>query len=513
MLPVWVYVLTALAAGGAYALRHLYPTAASRLQFAASAGHNPALEFLYGRLQGTSVGALTAWRYAGFGAVGAALMTIFLVVRHTRADEEAGRLELVRSAAVGRHAALTAGLLVAVAATAGVTLLSWVVLVILGLPAAGAAAFALGIAGCGLVFAAVAAVAAQVSGTARGARGLAIGLLGASYLLRAIGDSAGRGGPAWLSWLSPVGWSGQLRSFAGERWWVLALPAATAVAAAGLAFVLAARRDEGAGLIQPRPGPAAAGVLLGGPLGLAWRLQRGSLAGWAGGVLAVFAASGAAAKGIGGLLDGSAQLREAFQRLGGQAGITEAYLAAVMSLAGLAAAAYAASAVLRLHSEEAAQRAEPLLAAPAGRIRWAGSHLAVAAVGTAVVLAAAGLGAGLGYGLRTGDVAGQVTALLGAALAQLPAALAVAGVAALLFGLRPGWAVPGGWTAVAVAVLVTLFGPTLQLASWVLDISPFSHVPRLPGGVVSAEPLAWLSAAAVLLAAAGLAGLRRRDIG
>jgi len=512
MLVVWVYALTAIAASGAYALRALYPTAAGRARFIASVVYNPSLTFLYGQLHGTSVGALTVWRYGAFGAIGAGLMSIFLVIRHTRGDEETGRLELVGAAAVARPAALTAGLLVAVAANAAATLLIGVALAFLGLPAAGSAAFALSIGGCGLVFMAVAAVAAQVSGTARGARGIAIAVLGVSYLLRAVGDSGAASGLAWLSWLSPDGWVGQVRAFGGDRWWVLALPGAATAALAGLAFALAARRDLGSGLIQPRPGPARGGELLRGPLGLAWRLQRGSLAGWAFGYLAVFAASGAAAKGIGALLGSSAQLRQAFERLGGQAAITNAYLAAVMSLAGLGAGAYATTTVLRLRSEESAQLAEPLLAAPVGRIRWAASHLAVAVAGTAVVLSAAGLGAGLGDGLRTGNVATALTSLLGAALAQLPAALAIAAVAVLLFGVLPGWCVPGGWAALAVAVLIGLFGPVLRLATWVLDISPFSHVPRLPGGAVSAAPLAWLAAIAVALAAAGLAGLRRRDL-
>jgi len=47
----------------------------------------------------------------------------------------------------------------------------------------------------------------------------------------------------------------------------------------------------------------------------------------------------------------------------------------------------------------------------------------------------------------------------------------------------------------------------------VLDVSPFTHVPKLPGGAVSAAPLALLCLIAGALAGAGLAGLRRRDIG
>ena len=116
MLPAWVYVITAAIASNSYSMNKLYPTAADRAQLAASAGRNPALVFLYGRLWGDSLGAVSAWRYGVWAAIFAALMSVFLVVRHTRADEEAGRLELVGSAAVGRLAALTAGLLVALAA-------------------------------------------------------------------------------------------------------------------------------------------------------------------------------------------------------------------------------------------------------------------------------------------------------------------------------------------------------------------------------------------------------------
>ena len=126
------------------------------------------------------------------------------------------------------------------------------------------------------------------------------------------------------------------------------------------------------------------------------------------------AAAGAAAKGVGALLGGSASAQHAIIRLGGQAGLTNAYLAAVMSLAGLAAAAYAVSAVLRLHSE-AAGLAEPVLATACGRIRWALSHVAIAVAGSGALLVVAGVAAGLGYGLRAGHAGPEVASLTGAA--------------------------------------------------------------------------------------------------
>jgi len=512
MLPAWVYVITAAIASNSYSLNKLYPTAADRAQLAASGGRNPALVFLYGRLWGDSLGAVSAWRYGVWAAIFAALMSVFLVIRHTRADEEAGRLELVGSAAVGRLAALTAGLLVALAANVVLAVLLGVVLVVLGLPVAGSVAFALAITTCGLAFAAIAALAAQLAAGARAARGIAIGVLGAAYLLRAVGDASGAGGVSWLTWLSPLGWTEMLRPYTEDRWWVLALPLALTAAATAGAYVLVVLRDHGAGLLPDRPGSATASVWLRSSFGLAWRLQRGTLYGWAAGFAFTFAASGAAAKGIGSLLGGSSQLRNAFTRLGGQAGITDAYLAAIMSLAGLAAAAYATSAVLRLRAEETGGQAEPLLATAIGRTRWGLSHIAVAVVGTAVLLAVAGVAAGLGYGLRTGSAGPEVARLLGAGMAQLPASLAVAGVAVVLFGLLPRASVAGAWTVVGVLVLIALFGQVLQLSQPILDVSPFTHVPKLPGAAVTAGPLLWLSLAVLALVATGLAALRRRDI-
>ena len=512
-LPAGVYVITALVAGTAYTFGKLYPTAAGRAAFAATGGSNPALRFLYGRLFGDSLGSLTAWRYGVWAGIFTALMAVFVVVRHTRTDEETGRLELVGSTAVGRQAALTAGLLTAAAACVAVSVLLCLALPFVHLPAAGSVALALGIGCCGLAFTGIAAAAAQLTSSARAARGMALGVLGVAFVLRGVGDSAGASGPSWLSWASPLAWIQFTRPFAALRWWVLALPLAVFALVTVLAFVLADRRDLGAGLLPDRDGRATASRALAGPLGLAWRLERGALLGWVTGYAFTLAASGAAAKGIGQLFGTSSALRREFTRLGGQAAITNAYLAALMLLAGLVAAAYATSVVLRMRSEETGQRAEPVLATTTGRVRWALGYIAVAVAGTAALLAVAGLAAGLGYGLRAGSAGSQVARMLSAAFAQLPAALALAAVAVLLFGLWPEAAVPGAWTAVGVAVVIQLFGPVLQLSHWILDISPFTHSPRLPGGTVTAAPLLWLGLVALAFTAAGLAGLRRRDIG
>jgi len=513
MLPVWAYVIVIGVCSNAYTFARLYKTAASRSSVAATTGSNPALVFLYGRLNGDSVGALTAWRYGVWAALFAALMTIFLVIRHTRADEESGRLELIGSARVGRHAPLASALAVDVVANGVVTILLSIALPFFGMPLAGSIALALAVATCGLAFAGISAVAAQLTASARTARGIAIAILGASFLLRAVGDAAGARGPGWLTWLLPLGWTETLRPFAGERWWVLLLPLATFAVGVALALALAARRDLDAGLLPDRPGRPAASAALRGPLSLAWRLQWPTLAAWAAGYTVLFTVCGAAGKGIGQLVGTSGALRAEFTRLGGQAEIVDAYLAGLMLLAGLIAAGYGVATVLRLRAEESGNLADPVLAGSTGRVRWGLSHILVAVTGMALLLAVGGLATGVGYGLRAGDAGHWVVAMLGAGLAELPATLVIAGVAAAAFGLAARVSVAVGWTALGLAVALSLFGTVLQLSPWVLDVSPFSHVPRLPGGAVSAAPLGWISGLGLVLIAVGLAGLHRRDIG
>jgi ABC-2 type transport system permease protein len=513
-LPVCVYVIVILVVTNAYEFRKLYPTEASRTALAASSESNPALRFLYGTVNGTSIGSITTWRIGVWAAMFAALAAIFLVIRHTRADEEAGRLELVGSAAVGRAAALIAALTVAAATMVLVVVLLIAVLPFAGLTFAGSALLALSIGACGLAFAGIAAAAAQLTTGARAARGIALAVLGAAFVLRGSGDAGVSSGLSWLSWTSPLGWVELGRPFAASaRWWVLCLPLALCALGVAAAFALAARRDLGAGLIPDRLGRPSASAALRGPLGLAWRLQRGTLLGWLAGYAAMFAICGAAAQGIGQLVGTSSALRGEFTRLGGTSGIVDAYLAALMLLAGVIANAYAVSAVLRLRSEETGELAEPVLATVVGRVRWALSHVLIAGSGSALLLAVAGVATGLGYGLRAGSAGTETGRMLGAGVSQLPAVLVVTGVAVLAFGLVPRWSVPGMWTLVGLLVLLQLFGPVLRFSHWVMDVSPFSHVPRLPGGTVQARPLTWLCAVALVLSLAGLDALRHRDVG
>jgi ABC-2 type transport system permease protein len=513
MLPAWIAALVLTLYASVASTASLYPTPESRLQAAAVIAKNPAVMALYGPATDLgTLGGLATWKPNTFLTVLIALMTTFLVVRHTRAEEESGRLELVGAGVVGRHAALTATMIVALGTNLLLAVLMAASLLGQDLPSDGVLALAAGYGATGCLFAGLAAVSAQLTASSRTANGITASMLGGAFLLRALGDASGDGAASWLSWLSPIGWVQQVHPFGRLRWWPLLLVMALAALATGTAYLLAGRRDLAAGLLPPRPGPAAAAASLRSPLALAWRLHRGALLGWALGFAVLGAVMGSIASSIGDALGENRQLREFLQRIGGTELLVDAYLATSMGIAALVATAFAVQATLRLRAEENAQRVEALLATGVGRIRWALSHYAVAVLGPVPLLGVAGLAGGLAHGARVHDVSGQLPRVLAAALVQLPAVWVVAGLTLAAFGLIPRYAT-AGWAALVLFLLLGELGPTLRLANWVLDLSPFRHVPRLPSADLAAAPLLALTAVAVALSTVGLAALRRRDLG
>ncbi len=508
--PVWIGVFVLLAGTSASATSGLYPTVQDRVQAAASFNGTASLAALYGRVYDpTSLGAIAMVKMSGFGTALVAVLAVILVIRHTRAEEEAGRLELLGSTVVGRWASLTAALAVTGTVCLVLGLFTAAALTAGGLPPAGSIAFGLGWAATGLAFAGIASVAAQLSRGARAATGLTLSVLAAGYLLRAIGDSADPDGPTWASWLSPIGWDQHVRAFAHERWWVLGLLLVLALATGGGGFALAARRDHGAGLLPDRPGRAVGSRWLAGPTGLAWRLQRATLAGWAAAFVLLGLVLGNIAGNVGTLLT-SQQARDFVLRLGGQKGLTDAFLATEMGFAGIIAAAYGVQAAARLFTEEDSGRAEPLLATATGRGRWVLGHLLVALAGPAVLLCATGLSAGLARWVHEDD-AGQLGRVLAGALVQLPAVWVLVGITFAAFGLVPRAAV-AGWVALVVFLLLAELGPLLHLDRRLMDLSPFAHIPKLPGSPFTVGPVLGVSGVALVLLAAGWWGVRRRDV-
>lgn len=507
LLPAWVLGLSGMATFSAKATVGLYPELPARVAAAEAVNGSAALVALYGRIYDpTSLGELSLFKMTAFGAAMVGAVAIYLIVRHTRVEEEAGRLELVGAGVVGRSAPLVAGMLLVLICAVGITVLTATGLTWAGLPMAGSIAFGAAWGATGLLFAAVGGIAAQVTTSGRAATGLGMVSLAIAYVARAVGDLAEEG-PGWLSWLSPIGWSQQVRAFSGTRWSLLALPVLATVVLVPVAFLLRSRRDLGGGLVADRPGPAEG--RLGTPARLAWRLQRPTLVSWVVATAILGTILGSVASNVSGFLD-SPQMKDILEALGGKQGLTDMFLAAEVGLMATILAGYGISAVHWLPSEEEGGRAEMVLATATSRRAWATSHSVQALLGVAVLLTVMGLAIGFGHAVAVSDPA-QVLRLASAAAIRIPAAWVMVGLAVAMWGWRPG----AMWVAWALFVLFLVlgeFGALWDMPDWVMDLSPFAHSPVMPGPDPSYVGVPVLLVIGLGLVAFGIARFMRRDV-
>ncbi|KQW52841.1 hypothetical protein ASC77_00525 [Nocardioides sp. Root1257] len=494
-----LYVSQAVSVDGLYATQEEFDRAAasmaSNAAFIAMAGPARALN---------TTGGQVFWQASAFGAVVAGLMSMFLVGRHTRAEEETGRDELLRATAVGRLAPSAAALLNAFVANVVLGVLVAGSLVLYGLAAADSVATGVGLTSAGWFFSATALVAAQLVTSTRAMYGVAGIVIAVSYVLRAVGDV----GNGLASWLSPIGWYQAMHPFSGLRWWpALLLLGGTAVAAT-LAWRLFDRRGYGSGVFAARPGPARAPAYLSGGYGLAWRLQRAPILSWAAGMLALGLVYGSMGNDVEDLIGDSETSQQVF--LQGSTDLVQAFYATSMVMLALIVGGFAISSTLRPRGEEDGGHLEVVLATALPRSRWLLAHVVMTVAGTALALLASGVGLAVGYSLVTGS-SDELWHLSLPPLQYAPAVLVLSGVARLLYGVSPRLMVLA-WLPLVLAAVVMLFGDLLKIPQWAQDLSPFEHLALVPAQDVDWAAVAGVAAIAVALSVAGQLAFRRRDI-
>lgn len=513
VLAAWLLVLAGLLALFTAMFVHSLPAQADVLRETRLMAGNAGFRML-SLSSGASIGAYAMSRTWVTFALLAAVMSVLCVVRHTRQNEETGRAELLGAGVVGPAAGLTAGVVLALGANAALAPLLGLAMIVSGQPAAGSLAAGASVAAVGVAFTGVAALAAQLSRSARGATGLAIAVLAVAFLVSGVGNMLGgvdAGGTvavsAWPSWLSPIGWGYEMRPFGGEHWWLLGLFAAFTGVLLLVAGRLAVRRDLGAGALPERAGRAEASAALRGPFGLAWRLQRPAFFGWLVALTGFGLILGSVSKSAQ-TMGGSA--REMYERTLGTGQMLDAWLTMLMVMGGVAVAIYAVQVLLRMREEEARGRLEPVLSSAVGRTRWLLSFVLTTAIGGAALLLTFATAVALTAGPALGDASGLLLDLNAAALAELPAVLAIAGLVVTIFAVLPRRAVAVAWVLLGVAIL---FSPLfdLEVSQWLVDLSPFAHqkAPAQEIGVVAVVALLGVAGALITV---GVAWFRRRDL-
>lgn len=513
---VWGVLFGGLVLQEALSYHTSFPTAASREQFAQTFASNTGLAAVIGparRLD--TVGGMVAWRMFGLLVIVGAIWGLLTATRVLRREEDTGRWELLlagrttrRHAAVQAIAGLAAGWAVLWAVTAAFTIAAGMNSAV-GFPVSASLFYATAATASAAMFLAIGALASQLSPNRRQANGLAAAAFAVAFVIRLAADAGT--GLAWLRWASPLGWVENLRPLTDPQPLALMPILLLTALAAGAAVTLAGRRDLGAAILaRPQAGKPHT-RLLGGPVGLAVRLERWGALAWIGGLAVLALIFGVVARSAAAGNVGVKAIEQQVTNLGGHPGsATATWLGYEFLYIAALAAFVAAGQIAALRSEEADGHLDNLLARHLNRGTWLAGRLAFAAV----LVAAAGLAAGAGgwLGVAARDSGIGFTAMMQAGLNVAVPALFVLGLGTLLYGLLPRLAVPILYAVILWSFLIETVGSSITTNHWLLDTAVLTHLGPVPAASPHWTAIAWLTGLALIGALAGLAAFGRRDL-
>ena len=492
-----------------------FPTAVDRARNAASLSTNPGLAAIFGTpLHLESVAGWTAWRAGGLATLIGAIWALLIATRFLRGEEDAGRWELLltgqttpRYAAAQAVFGLGVGLGAMFATTAAIVVVEGQ-RSDAGFAVTASLFFALTLVSSAAMFLAVGALASQLAATRRRAATLAAGVFGASFVVRMAADAGS--GFRWARWISPLAWPDELHALSGSQLAPLGLIFGLVTALVGTTLLLAGRRDLGGSVLPGDDTAPAHTRLLGGPTGLAIRLDRGSALGWFVAISAVGLVFGLVAKAAATSVGNSERIRQALARLGGSGTGAETYLGITFLLVAMLLALLAAAQVGATREEEAEGRLDHLVVGPVTRTRWLTGRLAIAVTVIVVCAFAAGIAAWAGAAIEHTGV--PFDRMLEAGANVIAPAVFVLGVGTMVHGVRPRLAGTAAYLVLAWSFLVELVGAAINASHWILDTSLLHHLAPTPAADPRWSSALVLVALGTAAAMVGIVALQRRDL-
>lgn len=484
---------------------------ASRLEMA-TVMDNPAMVAMIGPLIGTSFGAFYTSMMLVFTALAVVVMNIMLVVRHTRADEEKGRYEVVRSLPTGRLANLHGAVVSAAIVNVALGLVTALAMFALGdesMCLQGSLLWGALLASVGFVFAAITAVFAQLSNSSRGAMGYSFLAMGLFYMMRAIGDVSAEA----LSLISPLGLIIRAEAYQGNYWWPVLVLVAISLPIVALAYRLNLTRDIDQGFLPDRQGRATGGRFVKGPFGFALKLLKTSLIVGAATIFFIGASYGT----IMGDIDGFIEANEFYQQLllaieGFSLPLL--FVGMINFVAAMMALIPMLLYVLKVRGEEKDHRAELIVATPTSRGKYLASFAVISFASSIVLqlLTGVGLWASASAVLPNPEDFPIRYVVVGN-LAYLPALWVMIGLCIFLIGVLPK-AASLIWGMYGLVFFLGMFGRMGDiLPDWVFYLSPMEFVPQYPMESLSFVTMGVLTAIAAGFTALGFLGFAKRDIG
>lgn len=490
-----------------------YGSPAARRLLVREFGSNPGISALVGpAVQIGTVPGFTAWKCAMFLAITGAVWGILTSTKLMRAEEDAGRWELLlagrttrRTASVQALAGLAGGVAAFFVVEAVITIATGHSAKV-GIDVGGALFLTLAIVSGAAMFVAIGALASQLSSTRRQAAGYASALLGASYAVRMVADAGT--GLTWLRWASPLGWIEDLNPLTKPNPLALVPIVALVAVATFLTIFAAGRRDLGASVLPDNSTARARLGLLHGHVRLAVRLTRPTMLAWTASIIAYGLLLGSIAKSGGKIITSSPSMRLVFARLGVSG--AEAYLGFSLLIMAMTLSFVAAGQVSAVRAEESSGRLEYLLVRPLSRTRWLGWRWALAALALLLGGVLAGLATWVGAAAEHAGVG--FTMMISAGVNVVPPALLLLGVGNLVYGALPRFAVTTTYALFVWSFLIEITGGIVKVNHWLLDTSVFHQMAAAPSVSIDWTTNAVMVALGVACTVAGLSAFSRRDL-
>ena len=509
-IPIWLFSITFITILVANAFTNLYTNDQER-EAIAETMKNPAMSAMVGQgygLDNYTTGAMMAHQMLLFTGLAVAIMSILLVTRHTRADEEDGRIEMIRSLPTGRLSNLHATVLIMSATNILLALLigfSLYALQIDSMDLQGSLLYGTALGVTGIFFTAITALFAQLSESSRGTIGLSFTVLGIAYLIRAIGDA----GNEMISWFSPLGWVLGTEVYVNNYWWPIFLTLSVAILLIFLAFYLNAIRDLESGFIPATPGRKHASIFLQSPLGLTFRIQRTSTIAWMIGMVLLGASYGSVLGDLESFFGENEMMQELLTTAKGFS-LTEQFIPMLMMIMAMLSTVPALMTILKLKSEERKNRTEHLLSRAVSRTQLIGGYFFIAIIMSFIMVSLAAIGL-WSAGSTVMDDPISFSTIYQAAIVYVPAIWVMIAITLFLIGLRPS--LTGLiWLYLGYSFFVTYLGGILDLPDWLGNLSPYGHISQLPIEDMNYISAAMLTIVAIIFSIIGFSAYRKRDI-
>ena len=513
-LLIWLFGLVVLSVAVAAAFNEMFASPEELMGMVMTL-ENPAMIAMLGPLYANTIAAIYTQNMLVFVAMAVGILNIFMVTRHTRADEEEGRLEVLRSLPIGRTTILKAVFLNVIIVNVLIALL-----VGLGIGAVGMEAGAVGsgitdfngamlygalLGVTGLIFAAITALFVQLSANNRTVLSYVFIFLGVVYMLRAMGDM----NVEILSLISPLGLIFRAEPFVSNHWWPVGVIIGATFIIGLLALRLNSLRDLGAGFIAEKPGRAHGNFLLKNPFGLAVKLTKGLVIGWGVTMFILGASYGSIFGDIEDFISSNDIFAQIFYGVA-TSELAVAFMSFIIVMMASVVVVPVLSVVLKIKAEEKKNRMEHVLSRHASRGVVLFSYMKIAAVSGVIIMFLLGLGLYVASAAVM-EVPIDFMLMMRAVMIYLPAVWTFLGVAILLIGWLPKFT-SLAWAYLGYSFIVVYFGQLLDVPEWLVYTTPLGFIPTYPMESIAVLPLLVLTGISVILTGIGFIGYRKRDI-